>query len=116
MSTLLTVCCLAATAAVADDPARLPDPTQPPRVHEAARERLQVTERESFAVSAIRIRGADRSALVNGRLVRVGAAIGEGRVVEIAADAVVIDYLGERNRVPLLPRTVRRPAGEVAAR
>ncbi len=88
----------------------LVDPTQPPIVHQSAVRRLEIQQPQEYVLSAIKISGDARKALVNGKLVAEGELVGESRVVEIAADAVVMEYLSEQTRVALLPRKIRRPA------
>jgi hypothetical protein len=107
---LLVAVALSPGLACAADGAALRDPTRPPMTHESALERLAVTQPETFTVSAIRISAHDRRALVNDRLVGEGDSIGGGRVLEITPGAVVIEYLSERNRIALLPATIRRNA------
>ncbi|MGE0482872.1 MAG: hypothetical protein AB7Q81_01905 [Gammaproteobacteria bacterium] len=107
---LLVAAAFAPAASHAADGVALTDPTRPPMTHESALERLAVTVPETFTVSAIRISAHDRRALVNDRLVGEGDSVGGGRVVEITPGAVVIEYLSERNRIALLPGTVRRSA------
>ena len=70
-------------------------------------QRAQVTERQEFAVSAIKISDASKRALVNGQLVSEGDQIGDARVIKISQDGVLLEYLAEENRITLLPQTVR---------
>jgi hypothetical protein len=89
------------------EPVRLPDPTRPPLLHQAAMRRLSDDKPQQFALTAIKISADQRIALVNGRLVRAGDRVGESVVVEIIHGAVVLDYLGEQKRLNLLPYDVR---------
>ena len=86
----------------------LRDPTQPPTVHQSAVRRLEIKQPTHYAVSVIKISGDERKALINGQFVSEGESIGEARVVSIAADAVVLEYLSEERRLSLLPQQVRR--------
>jgi hypothetical protein len=56
----------------------------------------------SYTVKTILIAGTEKVATLDGRLVGEGDVIGEERVVEIRADAVVLERAGQRRRV-LLP-------------
>lgn len=90
--------------AVAD----LPDPTRPPLVHQAAVQRLNLDSPQQFTVSAIKIAGTARKAIVNNRLVSAGDHVDAGLVVEIAPGFVTIEYLSRRQRVGLLSSAVHR--------
>ena len=107
---LLLVCGMATAWAAPGAPVDLPDPTEPPERYRTAVRRMEVTRRQEFAVSAIKISGEHRRAIVNDRLVAEGDAIGEARVVEILPTAVVVEYLAEHIRVALLPRKIRQQA------
>ena len=85
----------------------LPDPTRPPLLHQVAVRRLADSNPEQFTLTAIKISADDRKAIVNDRLVREGEHVGESLVVEIIPGAVILDYLGQRKRLRLLPYNVR---------
>ena len=76
--------------------AGLPDPTRPANYSEAPPEIIEVYELPKelidWRVTAIRITDRDRSAIVNGQLVRVGDQIGPAKILEINPAAVVLDY------------------------
>ncbi len=63
----------------------LRDPTRPPQPRAAAR---AVVRNQMPAVSAIFTRGTDRKAIVDGRLVKAGDAIGGGRIEAVSADGI----------------------------
>ncbi len=90
----------------------LPDPTRPwdyaPEVPPPPPPEV-LTE---WRLSAIRIAASDRSAILNGRLVREGEQVGPGTVKGIRPGEVVLDYNGNEVVVPLLPGGFKRPAGE----
>ena len=86
----------------------LPDPTRPPLVHQAAVQRMNLENPQQFSVSAIKIAGTLRKAIVNNRLVGAGDNIDGGLVVEVAPGFVTIDYLSRRLRVGLLSNAVHR--------
>ena len=88
----------------------LPDPTRPPAIHADAVRRLSIEQPQQFTVSAIKIAGAVRKAIVNNRLVGVGERIGDALIAEINPGSVVIEYLSQRLRVNLLTTQVRRVA------
>lgn len=77
--------------------AELPDPTKPADYF-IAPEIIEVNELPDELVdwnlSAIRIndKNDDRSAIINGRLVRAGDEIGSARVLEIRSTSVMLDY------------------------
>jgi MSHA biogenesis protein MshK len=76
--------------------AELPDPTRPVNYSEALPQVIEVHELPKelidWRVTAIRIKDRDRSAIVNGQLVRVGDQIGTAKILEINPAAVVLDY------------------------
>lgn len=95
-----------ALAAQAGTP--LPDPTEPAD-WAAVPEPVALPEgSREWHVHAVRIGPDARRAIVNGRSVQEGERIGEARVVEIRASAVVIEQAGERIIVSLLPQAVKR--------
>ncbi len=46
----------------------------------------------SWSLSAIRVSEKDRTAILNGQLVRVGDEINQAKIVEIKSKSVVIDH------------------------
>lgn len=75
----------------------LPDPTRPATylVEESEPvyfEELDDNQAINWKVSAIRISENDKSAIVNGKLVRVGDDIGPAKILEIKPLSVVIDH------------------------
>ena len=75
----------------------LPDPTRPATFVDTNLEpsifvETDVKEKINWKLSAIRISAEDRTAIVNGKLVRVGDAIGTAKVLEINPLSVVIDH------------------------
>lgn len=98
---------LIATIAGAD--AGLPDPTRPAdysvtRVIKQA----EPKQRTEFSVNAIRISEVDRSAIINGRLVRIGDEIGLAKVKEINAAAVILDYERKMLTIPLYSQGITK--------
>ena len=78
----------------------LPDPTRPPDYSQTRTvTNVLPGKRTEFKVNAIRISETDRSAIVNGVVVREGDEIGNARVEEISALEVVLVY--ERKLLPL---------------
>jgi len=86
----------------------LPDPTRPPdyavnaQIHDETTE--PVTE---FNLTAIRIDRDDRSAIINGQLVRAGNMVGLARVLEIHPAEVVLSIDQRRQVVRLYDRLVK---------
>ena len=77
--------------------AELPDPTRPATfiVEDSEPvfiEEIDVKGKINWKLSAIRISTEDRTAIVNGKLVRVGDEIGPAKVLEINSLSVVIDH------------------------
>lgn len=75
----------------------LPDPTRPATFVDVESEPVffvetDIKEKISWKLSAIRISAEDRTAIVNGKLVRVGDVIGPATVLEINPLSVVIDH------------------------
>ena len=89
---------------------QLPDPTKPPRAHASAVKREALLEPEHFELSAVKLRAGTDKALINGRLVGVGDAIGDATILEINSQGVRIEYLSEEQLLTLTPGTIRRPA------
>ena len=96
-------------AVMAHADAGLPDPTRP-----ADYSRTRVIKQDSpkqraeFSVNAIRISDLDRSAIVNGSMVRVGDEIGAATVKEINAAAVVLDYERKLIIIPLYSQNISK--------
>ncbi|MEM6998853.1 MAG: hypothetical protein AAF419_03325 [Pseudomonadota bacterium] len=93
----------------------LPDPTKPADYRVALPEPVyveQVTEGKdiSWRVSAIRISSSDRTAIVNGELVRIGDEINASEVLEINPLSVVINHNDQKLIVRLLSSTVKKQA------
>ena len=75
----------------------LPDPTRPANyivkgTEPVFIELIDTKEKISWRVSAIRISAEDRSAIVNGKLVRVGDEISSAIISEINPLSVIVDY------------------------
>jgi hypothetical protein len=89
----------------------LPDPTRPAAFQTATVIQDLPAELIDWKVSAIRISASDRSAIVNGRIVRTGETIGPARILEILPTQVVLDYDNRRVAVKLFGDiTMRKPA------
>ena len=75
--------------------AELPDPTRPANYQATPKvvyEEELPQELIDWTVTAIRITAEDRTAIVNGQLVREGDVIGPARVIEIKPVSVELDY------------------------
>ena len=86
--------------------AELPDPTQP-----AAGPPVRLGNRVevNWVLSLIKITAAERTAVLNGRLVREGDSIDSAQVVRIGADSVVLRRDGQRRELKLAGQSVKRP-------
>lgn len=90
----------------------LPDPTRPANyVTENTApvyvEEIVTNEKISWKVSAIRISKNDRSAIVNGRLVRVGDEISFATIFEINPLSIVINYEEQKLIVRLFNKVIK---------
>lgn len=90
--------------------AELPDPTRPADYSEPVMQDLYELPKElvEWKVTVIRISGTERSAIVNGRLVRTGDEIGPARIVEINPGNVVLDYEDKQVAVRLYNEVVHK--------
>jgi len=68
----------------------LPDPTRPVGYNEFLTLQEIPGELVDWKLTAIRISGSDRSAIINNKLVRAGEIIGSAKVLEIDADGVTL--------------------------
>ncbi len=96
-------------AAVARTDAALPDPTRPAD-YSLTRLVIQDARKQKteFNVNAIRISDIDRSAIINGRIVRVGDEINTATVKEINAAEVVLDYERKLVVIPLYSQDISK--------
>jgi MSHA biogenesis protein MshK len=93
--TILILLCLYSANSIATS--ELPDPTRPPsfidRIEEPVfYEEVDVKQVYKWKVSVIRISADDRSAIVNGKLVREGDTVGPAKLLEITPLSVVLDH------------------------
>lgn len=87
----------------------MPDPTRPPdytvNIQQTEETPATVTK---FNLTAIRRDRDDRSAIINGHLVRVGDMVGQARVLEIHPAEVVLYHDQRRQVVRLYDRLVKK--------
>ena len=93
--------------------AELPDPTRPATFIVEDREpvffeEINVKEKINWKLSAIRISTEDRTAIVNGKLVRVGDDVGPAKVLEINPISIVIDHEDRKLIVRLFNYSVKK--------
>lgn len=92
--------------------ATLPDPTKPPdygvNIEPSEQPPQPVTD---FTLTATRIDKHERSAIINGHLVRIGDPIGSAKLVEIHPAYVVLDYQQQRVVVRLYKKMVKTATG-----
>jgi hypothetical protein len=90
----------------------LPDPTRPYGYgiiqHVIVLEPDLPREQVNWRLSGIRIAPKDKTAILNGRLVRVGDMVDGALVVEINPAAVLIDFEEKRIRVDLLKVNIKQ--------
>ncbi|NKB38814.1 MAG: hypothetical protein GKR93_16910 [Gammaproteobacteria bacterium] len=98
---------IAGVEMVIAETATLPDPTRPANFSSSfISTALVPKQRAEFNVRAIRISETDRSAIVNGKLVRVGDEIGAARVSEIKSFEIVLDYERKLLTIPLYAQSI----------
>ncbi len=113
---LLAVLLLVSTIMAHAD-AGLPDPTRPADYSVTRVVQQELPRRKTeFSVSVIRISEIDRSAVVNGKMVRVGDDIGSAKIKEINAVEVVLDYERKLIVVPLFARGISKQYKTVAGK
>ncbi len=106
MKLLLLTNIIFAASAVAQT-SSLPDPTRPANYSASfASTPVIAKQRADFNLRAIRISETDRSAIVNGQLVRVGDEIGAAKVNEIRSFEVVLEYERKLVTIPLYARHI----------
>lgn len=93
--------------------AELPDPTRPAtffveEIEPVYFEETEVKENINWKLSAVRISVEDRSAIINGKLVRVGDDVGPAKVIEINPLSVVINHEDKKLIVRLFKNTVKK--------
>jgi len=88
----------------------LPDPTRPAAFQATTVIQELPAELIDWRVTAIRISERDRSAIVNGRIVRTGETLGPATIVEIQPAQVLLDYDNKRLAVKLFSDiSMRKP-------
>ncbi|WP_259057514.1 general secretion pathway protein GspB [Methylohalomonas lacus] len=90
----------------------LPDPTRPfgydTSPIEIVEEDELPREQVNWRLSGIRISPDDRSAILNGRLLREGEMVDGAELVEIRPASVLIDFDNKRIRVDLLTLDIKQ--------
>jgi MSHA biogenesis protein MshK len=90
----------------------LSDPMRPPS-EAAIADTTKASKRkvsQVYHLSAIRITKDQRSAMINGKIVKTGERIGDARLVEITANHVTLELEGRRITLSLLPVKIKKPA------
>ena len=88
-----------------------PDPTRPAEYRETMVMQDLPPELLEWKVTAIRISDNDRTAIVNGRIVRPGDTIGAAKLLEILPYQVILDYDNRKVAVKLFnDMNMRKPA------
>lgn len=91
----------------------LPDPTRPAdwlvQTEPVFVEQIQIPGKKiEWRLTAIRIAKNDRSAILNGKLVRVGDMVNSATVIEIQPRAVIVDHEEKKLIVKLLSMEVKK--------
>lgn len=91
----------------------LPDPTRPAQYRpEALIVQELPKELINWKVTAIRIAGGDRTAIVNGSIVREGDIVGPAEILEIQPVSVVLNYDNKKISVRLFGDLVQKKVKE----
>lgn len=94
----------------------LRDPTRPPRLTPPPTPAPQPAREVEWKLTLIKYSPANRSAILNGQVVREGDRIARARVVKILRDAVMLELDGRRFRVTLHHPTIKTVTGARARR
>lgn len=91
----------------------LPDPTRPATYIDKSLEpvffeEIEIKENIDWKLSAIRISAKDRTAIINGKLVRVGDDVGPAKVIEINPLSIVINHEEQKLIVRLYKNNVMK--------
>ena len=93
----------------------LPDPTRPANYIVESNEPVSIEvfsestkEQISWTLSAVRISDKDKTAIINGKLVREGDEIDQAKIVDIKSQSVVIDHENKKLIVRLFNDLVIR--------
>jgi MSHA biogenesis protein MshK len=108
------LCSAALLAAQSQDkptaPGTLLDPMRPPNAEaEGKSAGKKRADADGFQLSAIRITREQRSAIVNGKTVRVGEHLGSARITAIQANSITLQQGGKTVTVSLLPLSIKKP-------
>lgn len=96
LALLLGLLAMPATAAVFSG--GLADPTRPPG--SGGNEYIAPTG----GVTAIRISGSERSAVIDGRTVKIGDRYGDGQITDIRPYEVILERAGRKTSLRLVPK------------
>jgi MSHA biogenesis protein MshK len=114
---LLTIALLCTSAMVHAN--TLADPTRPYGYGTPRAEVIEFTDPRdgiTWNLTGVRISGHDRSAILNGRVVRAGDWIEGARVIDIETDAVLIEHHDDRVRIRLLDFDIKQRKDVVSAK
>jgi hypothetical protein len=113
VATMMLPLVLAAT--VNGDAAGLTDPTRPVDYLPAAAAAPLPEAMTDWKLTAVRIGAADRSAVLNGKVVRTGDVLGRARITEIRPGAVLVEYDRREVEVRLNGMSVKKKSAEAAS-
>lgn len=92
----------------------LPDPTRPAQYEETLSMQEMPQSELEWNLTAIRISDSDRSAIVNGQIVRAGQNVGRAKLVDIQPDQVVLEHDNRKFSVKLIKKLdLRKPSSEI---
>lgn len=104
-----------AVAAAAEPAVALPDPTRPYAFATAIEVEQDVTQKGmQWRLNGIQIRDGERTAILNGHVVKAGDSLGAARIVEINPAEVVLMQESQKIVVKLVLSGVKKPVGDVA--
>lgn len=93
---------------MAEFPANLPDPTRP-NIKQArikADTKLAIKSKESLVLQSTLVGPGRRSAIINGKSLRIGGHVADAQVLEISPHQVVVLRSGIRQILRLLPENI----------
>jgi hypothetical protein len=96
--------------AAADTGAMLPDPTRPYAFATTVQAETLPAEGVQWRLSGVRIREGEKSAILNGKVVRIGDRLAGATIVEVNPADVVLTQDGQRIVVKLILSSIKKPA------
>jgi hypothetical protein len=96
--------------AAADTGSMLPDPTRPYAFATTIQAETLPAEGVQWRLSGVRIREGEKSAILNGKVVRIGDRLAGATIVEVNPADVVLTQDGQRIVVKMILSSIKKPA------